>query len=180
MCWAARSSKRSTTRRTSYTISAIDKTRDQKYLLLQSEAKDTSEVRYLRADRPADNFAVFLPREKGHRYYVDHREGLFYIRTNKSGRNFAVMTAPVNDPAPKNWKVFVAHRDNVRIQDIDLFRGLRGLGGEGRRAGPPAHLRFQDRQRGRKLRIRNRCIRFSPAARRITNRKPIATTTRAS
>ena len=73
---------------------------------LQSEAKDTSETRYLRADRPADKFSVFLPREKGHRYYVDHREGLFYIRSNKSGRNFAIMTAPENDPAPKNWNVF--------------------------------------------------------------------------
>ena len=49
---------------------------------------------------------MFLPREKKHRYYVDHREGLFYIRTNKDGKNFAVVTAPESDPAPKNWKVF--------------------------------------------------------------------------
>ena len=123
----------------------IGKTRDLKYLFLQSEAKDTTEMRYLRADRPADAFAVFLPREKGHRYYLDHREGLFYIRTNKSGRNFAVMTAPVNDPAPKNWKVFVAHRDNVRIQDIDLFKDFAVSVEKRRRAGPPAHPRFQDR-----------------------------------
>jgi oligopeptidase B len=100
----------------------VEKTRDRKYLLLQSEAKDTSETRYLAADRPADKFALFLPREKGHRYYLEHREGLFYIRTNRSGRNFAVMTARVNDPDPKNWKVFVAQRDNVRIQDISLFK----------------------------------------------------------
>ena len=32
------------------------------------------------------SFAVFLPREKKHRYYVDHREGLFYIRTNKGAQ----------------------------------------------------------------------------------------------
>jgi oligopeptidase B len=100
----------------------VGKTRDQKYLFLQSEAKDTSEARYLRADRPADHFAVFLPREKGHRYYVDHRENLFYIRTNKNGRNFAVVTAPENNPAPGNWKVFVPHRDDVRVQDIDIFK----------------------------------------------------------
>ena len=100
----------------------IGKTRDLKYLFLQSEAKDTTEARYLRADRPADTFTVFLPREKGHRYYLDHREGLFYIRTNKSGRNFAVMTAPENNPAPGNWKVFLAHRDDVRLQNIDLFK----------------------------------------------------------
>jgi oligopeptidase B len=100
----------------------IGKTRDLKYLLLQSEAKDTSEARYLRADRPQDRFAVFLPRQKGHRYYVDHREDLFYIQTNKSGRNFAVMTVPESDPNPKNWRVFVPHREDVRIESIDVFK----------------------------------------------------------
>jgi oligopeptidase B len=104
-----------------YDISA-GKTRDLKYIVLQIEAKDTTEVRYLRADRPNDPFTVLLPREKGHRYYLDHRENLFYIRTNKPGHNFAVMTAPVDDPSPKNWKTFVAHRENVRIQDIDVFK----------------------------------------------------------
>jgi oligopeptidase B len=98
------------------------KTRDLKYLILQSEARDTSEASYLRADKPEGSFTVFLPREKGHRYYIDHREGLFYIRTNKAGRDFALMTAPVSDPAPKNWKTFVPQRDGVRILDVDLFR----------------------------------------------------------
>ena len=100
----------------------LDKSRDRKFLMVESEAKNTSEVRYLRADRPMDQFALFLPRKDGHRYYVDHREGLFYIRTNKNGRNFSVMTAPVGDPAEKNWKVFMPHRDNMRIQNIDLFK----------------------------------------------------------
>src|SRR5215472_3659773 len=100
----------------------VGKTRDLKYLLLQIEAKDTAECRYLRADHPADAFAVFLTREKGHRYYVDHRENLFYIRTNKPGRDFALVTAPVADPSPKNWKPFLAHRDGVRLQDFDVYR----------------------------------------------------------
>ena len=100
----------------------LAKTRDEKYVFLQIEAKDTAETRYLRADRPGDSFAVFLPREKGHRYYLDHREGLFYIRTNKNGHNFAVVTTPDHDPAPKNWKVFIPHRENMRIQDIDVFK----------------------------------------------------------
>jgi len=100
----------------------VGKTRDLKYLVLQIEAKDTAESRYLRADRPAGTFTALMPREKGHRYYLDHREGLFYIRTNKPGRNFAVVTAPVSDPSTKNWKTFIAHRDNVRLQDIDLFK----------------------------------------------------------
>jgi oligopeptidase B len=105
-----------------YDLEEVRKTRDLKYLFVQSEATDTSEVRYLRADQPSGHFAIFRAREKGHRYYLDHREGLFYIRTNRSGPNFAIETAPVSDPAQKNWKTFVAHRDNMRIQDIDVFQ----------------------------------------------------------
>ena len=100
----------------------VGKTRDRKYLVLEIDSKDTSECRYLSAARPQDNFAVFLPREKKHRYYIDHREGMFYIRTNQSGINFAIMTAPESDTARKNWKVFLAHRDDVRIDNIDLFK----------------------------------------------------------
>jgi oligopeptidase B len=100
----------------------LGKTRDKQYLVLNIEAKDTTEARYLRADRPDGAFTVLLPREKKHRYYVDHREGQFYIKTNRHGKNFEIVTAPASDPSPKNWKTFVAHRDDVLVQDIDLFR----------------------------------------------------------
>lgn len=102
----------------------LDKTRDRRYLLLGIESKDTTEYRYLRSDHPSKSFSVFLPREKKHRYYVDHREGLFYIRTNKQGRNFAIVTAPENDPSPQHWKIFVPQRDDVLIEDLDLFKNF--------------------------------------------------------
>ena len=114
---------------------------------------------------------MFLPREKKHRYYLDHREGLFYIRTNKSGRNFAIMTAPENDPAPKNWKVFLAHRDDVRIAGHRSVQGFRGR--RWRKSQALDHLRdpqFQDRHVDTRSRFRSRCTRSFPAARRITNR----------
>ena len=104
------------------TIVDLGKTRDKQYLVLNIESKDTTEARHLRAAQPSGTFAVFLPREKKHRYYVDHREGTFYIKTNKPGKNFAIVTAAESDLSPKNWKTFVAHRDDVLVQDIDLFR----------------------------------------------------------
>jgi oligopeptidase B len=33
-----------------------------------------------------------------------------------------VLTTPVNAIAPKNWKTLIPHRENVRIQDIDVFK----------------------------------------------------------
>jgi len=100
----------------------IDKTRDKKYLLLSSVSTDTSEVRYLKADQPKSDFTLFLPREKQHRYFLDHRENLFYIRSDKNAKNFQILTAPDNDPDPKNWKVFVPHDKDALVEDMDLFR----------------------------------------------------------
>ena len=99
---------------------ALAKTRDLQYLFLHIESKDTTEFRYLRAADPAAMPAVFLPREKKHRYYPDHRAGLFYIRTDKNATNFRVVTAPVDDPA--NWTEFIPHQPDVLSVDLDLFR----------------------------------------------------------
>jgi oligopeptidase B len=100
----------------------LARTGDKQYLLLGIEAKDSTEWRYWRSDRPDSNPAVFLPRSPNHRYYIDHREGLFYIRTNQDCVNFAVMTAPADNPAPQNWKVFLPARKDVLLSDLDLFR----------------------------------------------------------
>jgi oligopeptidase B len=100
----------------------VRKTRDKKYLLLSAASTDTTEFRYLKADQAKSDFTVFLPREKQHRYFLDHRESLFYIRSNKNAKNYQVFTAPDDDPDPKNWKIFISHDKDVLVENIDLFR----------------------------------------------------------
>jgi oligopeptidase B len=100
----------------------LSRTRDKQFLMLHIRSTDTTEVRYLRSDRPQSSFQVFLEREKKHKYDVDHREGLFYVRTNRDAKNYQIMTAPDSDPDPKNWKVFIAHQPGVLLQGIDLFK----------------------------------------------------------
>lgn len=107
----------------------LEKTRDKKYLLLGITSKDTTEFRYLPAAGSQKNFAVFLPREKKHRYYVDHRENLFYIRTNRDSagrelKDFQIVTAPEAHPGRKNWKTFIPAQDGRLIEDIELFRNF--------------------------------------------------------
>ena len=100
----------------------VGRTRDRALLLLEIEATDTWESRILEADRPMGSFRVVLPREKGHKYDIDHRGGRLYIRTNREAKNFRVVTAPVADPAPKNWTPFLDHRADVLLQRIDAFK----------------------------------------------------------
>jgi oligopeptidase B len=105
----------------------VGKTRDKKFLLVDIESKDTSEFRYLRASEPTKDFAVFLPREKKLRYYVDHREHEFYIRTNETAdgkelKDFQIVTAPEAHPGREHWKTFVPHTPGTRIEDIEPFK----------------------------------------------------------
>ena len=88
-------------RRMNSTTSVSPKRATSNTSFLAIESTDTTEYRYVRADHPADGFAVLLPREKKHRYYPDHREGMFYIRSNKGAKNFQIVTAPAADPAPE-------------------------------------------------------------------------------
>ncbi len=100
----------------------LSRTKDRRYLRLQSYATDTWETRLLDAARPDDSFKIVLPRQKGHKYEADHREGLLYIRTNRDAKDFRVVTAPVQDPRPANWKSFVDHRNGVLVQGVDVFK----------------------------------------------------------
>ena len=99
----------------------IGRTRSRAWLVLSAGSHTTSEARVLKADTPAGAWTVVAPREQEHEYEVDHRGDLFYIRTNSGGRNFRLVTAPVESPGRANWKEIVAHRADVMLEDTDLF-----------------------------------------------------------
>ncbi|NMC43271.1 MAG: S9 family peptidase [candidate division Zixibacteria bacterium] len=97
-------------------------TLDKKYFLITLQAIAATEVRYLSAATPADTFRTILPRKKGIEYTVTHRNDQFYIRTNETGKNFALFQAADADPARSGWKEVIPARDTVMIAGLDLFR----------------------------------------------------------
>ena len=103
---------------------AAGRTRDGKYIVLESGSHTATECRVLAADDATGNFTVIAPREEEHEYSVDHRNGLWFIRTNDRGRNFRLVTAPVAKPGREHWTERIAHRDAVMLEDVDLFAGF--------------------------------------------------------
>ncbi len=99
----------------------VGKTRDGKYLLMEAGSHTTSECSYLPADTPGGVFLVIAPRVDEQEYSVDHRNGLFYIRVNDIGKNFRVITVPVDGGGREEWKEFVAEDKNVPLEDFDVF-----------------------------------------------------------
>ncbi|HXJ80783.1 MAG TPA: S9 family peptidase [Candidatus Methylomirabilis sp.] len=102
----------------------VERTRSLAYLFAVSASFTTTEVRYVLAGEPSAAWQVIMPREKGHEYHVDHGGDLFYVRTNGGGRrNFRLVTVPVDDPGPARWRELVPHRDDVMLEDLEVFAG---------------------------------------------------------
>jgi len=99
----------------------VYRSRNGEYLFFPSRSLTTSELRFVKASSPESAFRVVAPRRHDVEYEVDVRGGVFYILTNDTGRNKRVVTASASDPRPENWKELIAHRDDVMLQDIDIF-----------------------------------------------------------
>ncbi|AMP02593.1 prolyl oligopeptidase family protein [Collimonas pratensis] len=95
---------------------------DRKFVELEAQSTDTTEVSLLAADQPQGSFRSVLGRESGHRYHVDHRDGELFILTNKGAKNFRLVTAPLATPDQAHWKELIAHDPNVLLEGIELFR----------------------------------------------------------
>ncbi len=98
------------------------RTRSKAYIFMISASHTTSEARYIPAHHLDQGWKLIATREHMHEYYPDHHGHRFYIRTNHAGRNFRLVSAPVSDPAPKNWKEVLPHRAAVMLEDTDYFK----------------------------------------------------------
>jgi oligopeptidase B len=117
----------------------VGRTRDDKFLVLESASHTTSEAQFLPADDPEGRWTLMEPRKENIEYSADHREGLWYIRVNDTARTFRIVTTPVATPGRAHWRELMAHRDDVMLEDLELFQSFAVL--EERFDGLP-HLRI--------------------------------------
>ena len=100
----------------------IYKTKSQEYLIIASRSTLTSEMRFLNANTPNEEFQLFTKREKNHEYSINHFDNNFYILTNsKNSKNFRVMRCSVKDTSISSWEEIIPHRKEILIEDIELF-----------------------------------------------------------
>jgi oligopeptidase B len=101
----------------------VYKTKSDKFLVIGSYSTLTSEYRILDADNPMGNFTVFTERQRGHEYRIAHYDKHFYIVTNKDkATNFKLMKTPDNQTDAMHWQEVIGHRNDVLIEDIEIFK----------------------------------------------------------
>lgn len=99
----------------------LQRTRSDKFILIQSSASNSDEWQFIPADRPEARPALIVPREGGHEYGVEHHGDYFYIRTNRNARTFRLVKAPVGNPGESNWVDVLPYRAGVTLEGVDYF-----------------------------------------------------------
>lgn len=99
---------------------SVDCTRDRKWIICESDSSTQTEVRVFPSDKPAAPILI-EPRKADLEYYVDHRDGRFYIRVNDTGENFRIVSTPEDAPGREHWTELVAADPQVTLTDFDLF-----------------------------------------------------------
>lgn len=101
----------------------VTKEKSKKYIVISSSSTMTTEFRTLLADNPEGEFTIFQKRVRGLEYDIAHFGAHFYVLTNKDeATNFKLMKTPELATAKENWIDIIAHREEVLIEDIDIFR----------------------------------------------------------
>ncbi|MFZ1686059.1 MAG: S9 family peptidase [Flavobacteriales bacterium] len=100
----------------------VYRSRSDRFVVIVTGSTLSSEEWLLRTDDPLGKFTVFQPREAEHEYSAQHIPGKFYILTNWNAKNFRLMECPEDKTSKENWKEVIAHRDDVLLEDVDLFK----------------------------------------------------------
>jgi oligopeptidase B len=95
--------------------------RSQRFVVVSSNSKITSEVRVLEAAEPDGTFTVVQPRRQGVEYSVDHQGDRFVILHNDGALDFELSEAPIATPGREHWRPLIAHSPDTRLNDVDAF-----------------------------------------------------------
>lgn len=82
------------------------KSKDSRYLFVETSSKETTEIHYLDLQDPTATFQCIAPRRSKVLYEVEHRNGQWWISSNVGGLpNMALFTAPAVTNSQDQWRL---------------------------------------------------------------------------
>ena len=100
----------------------IGTSRDDKWLMIGTSSKLTSELWMLDAATPTGEFSVVAPRRQGVEYDVEVAGDRLLILHNDGAENFELAAAPLpGDGDTAAWTPVIPHRADTRLLGVDAF-----------------------------------------------------------
>jgi oligopeptidase B len=107
----------------------VGRTRTDRFIVVASGSKTTSEYHLLDADAPEAERGLrcFKAREEGLEYSVEHAviggQDRFLVMHNGAGADFELAVTPAEPTERDGWVPLIAHDPAVRLEDVDAFAG---------------------------------------------------------
>jgi oligopeptidase B len=102
----------------------VGRSRDRRYLILGIGSHTTSESWFMEAAAPEGEFRLFAQRVDDEEYYIDHRDGFFYIRSNRDAEQFRLLRTRVDATAREDWQELLPEQKDAPLEDFDLFQSF--------------------------------------------------------
>ncbi|MDH4473606.1 MAG: S9 family peptidase [Fluviicola sp.] len=100
----------------------ITKSMDDAMIFIYSQSSTTSEVSTINAGAPAEKPQVFLARQKGHLYQIDHHENGFYILSNWEAPNRTLRHSATKPVSIEACSILQAHNTDTYIDGFIAFK----------------------------------------------------------
>ncbi len=101
---------------------SLEKTRSQKFILIDIGCHDHEFQYYFNADGEIYEPKLFAKPKSGIIYDIDHGNGFWCVRTNLKALDFEIYRAPENKIDQKYWKIFIPAKDGVQNSNFLLFK----------------------------------------------------------
>ena len=102
---------------------AVYKTDDERFVIINSEATETSELKVIDANKPNAKVQMFAPRTRQLKYSVDHIHDRWIISTDWNAPNSRLMTVKDTQLGSRDaWQELVSHQPDVLIDGFEILR----------------------------------------------------------
>ena len=102
----------------------VGTTKDGALIVLSAGSNTTSEVRVLDAAEADGEPRLVEARRQGIEYSIEHHRDEILVLSNDGAENFAAFRTPAATPGRAHWCPLVAHRDDVRLESLDVVEGF--------------------------------------------------------
>lgn len=100
----------------------ITKTFDDAQIYIYSQSSTTAEVSFIDANKPTGKPELFLKREQGHLYQLEHHENGYYILSNWKAPNYCLRHSAVKPVSIEATEILRAHDPNSYIEGFVAFQ----------------------------------------------------------
>jgi len=101
---------------------SIERSQDGKWIFAVSESKETTEVHALPTEDPKAPPHRLFPRRQGIRYYPEHHEGRWLLRTNEGAPDFRLLSLPVGSEETAAENEERPGRTGVHLEEVLVLK----------------------------------------------------------